>query len=141
MTRRIPGLRQLAPSTEDVPDGFFLVRVERLDYRWERRHPHFLIDLAVIEPAAFAGRKLSGRLECTNRTLWKLSWFLRDFGYDPAMLEQEEVDERAVCDLTGIVNVSHRLAGGRSLLQFEGFAPACQWTELAPFLPPGAAAA
>jgi hypothetical protein len=47
MTRRIPGLRQLASSTEDVPDGFFLVRVERLYYRWERRQPHFLIDLTV----------------------------------------------------------------------------------------------
>jgi hypothetical protein len=72
--------------------------------------------------------------------LWKLSWFLRDFGYDPDLLGREEIDERAVVDLTGIVNVSHVTVDGRSLLNFEGFAPAGQWSELSQFLPPGAAA-
>ena len=139
--RRIPGLRQASPAGDDVPDGFFLVRVDQLQYRWQRRHPYFTICLSVIEPSAFAGRKLCGRLYSTPRALWKLSWFLRDFGYDPALLHSEEIDERAVQELIGIVNVSHQILDGRSLVNFEGFAPASQWAELAPFLPPGAAAA
>ncbi|MDT8069350.1 MAG: PD-(D/E)XK nuclease family protein [Terriglobia bacterium] len=94
--RRIPGLKQVAPVPDDVPDGFFLVRVDCLSYRWHPRHPYFQIRLSVRDPAAFAGRVLSGRLFCSARNLWKLSWFLRDFGYDPDLLGREEVDERAV---------------------------------------------
>ena len=140
MRRRIPGLKTVSPINEDVPDGFFLVRVDRLHYRWDRQKPFFSIRLSVIEPVAFAGRSISGRLYCTPKALWKLSWFLRDFGYDPDLLVREEIDERAVVDLTGIVNVSHVTVDGRSLLNFEGFAPAGQWCELSQFLPPGAAA-
>jgi hypothetical protein len=140
MRRRIPGLKSVAPISEDVPDGFFLVRVDRLHYRWDRQKPFFSIRLSIIEPSAFAGRSISGRLYCTPKALWKLSWFLRDFGYDPDLLGREEIDERAVLDLTGIVNVSHAMVDGRSLLNFEGFAPAAQWSELSQFLPPGAAA-
>jgi len=140
MRRRIPGLKTVSPINEDVPDGFFLVRVDRLHYRWDRQKPFFSIRLSVIEPSAFAGRSIAGRLYCTPKALWTLSWFLRDFGYDPDLLGREEIDERAVVDLTGIVNVSHVTVDGRSLLNFEGFAPAGQWNELSQFLPPGAAA-
>jgi len=140
MRRRIPGLKTVAPTSEDVPDGFFLVRVDRLHYRWDRQKPFFSIRLSIIEPVGFADRSISGRLYCTQKALWKLSWFLRDFGYDPDLLGREEIDERAVLDLTGIVNVSHAIVNGRALLNFEGFAPAGQWSELSQFLPPGAAA-
>jgi hypothetical protein len=140
MRRRIPGLKSVTSISEDVPDGFFLVRVDRLHYRWDRQKPFFSLRLTVIEPVPFANRSISGRLYCTPKALWKLSWFLRDFGYDPDLLGREEIDERAVLDLTGIVNVSHAMVDGRSLLNFEGFAPAGQWSELAQFLPPGAAA-
>jgi len=140
MRRCIPGLKSVASINEDIPDGFFLVRVDRLHYRWDRQKPFFSIRLSVIEPVAFAGRSIAGRLYCTPKALWKLSWFLRDFGYDPDLLGREEIDERAVVDLTGIVNVSHVTVDGRSLLNFEGFAPAGQWGELSQFLPPGAAA-
>ena len=140
MRRRIPGLKSVTPMQEDVPDGFFLVRVDRLHYRWDRQKPFFSLRLSIIEPVPFAGRSISGRLYCTPKALWKLSWFLRDFGYDPDLLGREEIDERAVLDLTGIVYVSHAVVDGRALLNFEGFAPASQWSELSQFLPPGAAA-
>jgi hypothetical protein len=140
MRRRVPGLKSVAPISGDVPDGFFLVRVDRLHYRWDHQKPFFSIRLSIIEPVPFAGLSISGRLYCTPKALWKLSWFLRDFGYDPDLLGREEIDERAVLDLTGVVNVSHAVVNGRSLLNFEGFAPAGQWSELSQFLPPGAAA-
>ncbi len=32
---------------------------------------------------------MTGRLYCTPRAMWKLSWFLRDFGYDAELLGRE----------------------------------------------------
>ncbi len=129
--RRIPGLRQTAlPSDDDVPDGLYLVRVDRLQYRHDRQKPYFSLRLAIIEPSQWAGRLLRGRLYCTPKALWKLSWFLRDFGYDQELLGREEIDERAVVDLTGIVHVSHSTVNGRTYLNFEGFAPVAQWADL-----------
>ena len=128
--RRIPGLHQAAPSVEDVPDGLYLVRVDRLHYRYDKQKPYFSVRLEVIEPEQFSKRLLRGRLYCTPKALWKLSWFLRDFGYDQELLGREEIDERAVVDLTGIVHVSHSTVNGRTFLNLEGFAPASQWTDL-----------
>jgi len=40
-----------------------------------------------------AGNRFPGPLYCTPKTLWKLNWFLRDFGYDSELLERNEIDE------------------------------------------------
>ncbi len=129
--RRIPGLHQTAlPSEDDVPDGLYLVRVDRLQYRYDRQKPYFTVRLAVIEPSQWAGRVLRGRLYCTPKALWKLSWFLRDFGYDLELMSRDEIDERAVVDLAGIVHISHATVNGRTFLNLEGFAPSSQWAEL-----------
>ncbi len=58
-----------------------------------------------------------GGVFSTSR-LWKLNWFLRDFGYDTDLLGRDEIDERALVGLRGI---STRLSG-RSL-NLERFAP------------------
>jgi hypothetical protein len=68
---------------------------------------------------------------CTAKALWKLGWFLRDFLYDPELLGREEVDEKALSGLRGVVKISHTTTNGTSLLNFDGFAPASQWAELA----------
>ena len=62
--------------------------------------------------------------------MWKLGWFLRDFLYDPELLSQDEVDERALRGLVGVVKISHTVVNGISLVNFDGFAPASQWEEL-----------
>ena len=62
--------------------------------------------------------------------MWKLGWFLRDFLYDPELLSHDEVDERALRGLVGIVKISHTIINGISLVNFDGFAPASQWEEL-----------
>ena len=59
-----------------------------------------------------------------------LGWFLRDFLYDPELLSQDEVDERALRGLIGVVKVSHAVINGISMVNFDGFAPASQWDEL-----------
>jgi len=112
MKCHIPGLRQVAPNVDDTLEGLFLIRVERAFYRWH------------------AGQIISGRLYCTPKALWKLGWFLRDFGYDSDLLGRDEVDEKALLGLRGIVRVSHTTLNGRCFLNLEGFAPAAEWDEL-----------
>ena len=69
MRRRIPGPKSVAAIGEDVPDGFYLVRVDRLHYRWDRQKPFFSIRLSIIEPVPFAGRSISGRLDGPQGTV------------------------------------------------------------------------
>src|SRR5690348_10620085 len=127
MRRRIPGLRSVSPISEDVPDGFFLVRVDRLHYRWDRQKPFFSIRLSIIEPVPFAGRSISGRLYCTPKALWRLNWFLRDFGYDPDLLGREEVDEKALLGLQGVIRTARKTYARRSYLNFDSFASREEW--------------
>ena len=131
MKRRIQGLNEIAPTAnEQVPDGVFLVRVDRAQYRWHAQKPFYLLRLSVLEPLEFAGRTISGRVYCTAKALWKLGWFLRDFLYDPDLLGRDEVDERALSGLHGVIKISHRIVNGTSLVNFDGFAPASQWEQL-----------
>jgi len=130
MKRHIQGLRETTTSGDNVPDGFYLVRINGAQYRWNRQKPYYLLRLSVLEPRALAGRVISARLYCTSRALWKLGWFLRDFLYDPELLSQDEVDEKALAGLRGVVKISHTTVHGTSLLNFDGFAPASQWGTL-----------
>jgi hypothetical protein len=129
MKRRFPGLSQAALPTSEVPDGLYLVRVERMQYRWDKQKPYYAVRFAVLEPKQFAGTSLPGRLYCTDKALWKLSWFLRDFGYDTELLGRDELDEKRLAGLTGVVKVSHTNIHGRTYLNLDAFAPAGEWDE------------
>src|SRR5689334_2883182 len=128
MRRRFVGLQETA--SENEIDGIFLVRVDKTEYRWHAQKPFYILRLSILEPQELAGRRISGRLYCTSKALWKLGWFLRDFLYDPDLLGSEEVDEKAVFGLRGVVKITHTTLNGRSLLNLDGFAPASQWEEL-----------
>ncbi len=130
MKRRIQGLSQAALPTTEVPDGLYLARVERAQHRWDKQKPYYAIRFTVLEPKRFLGTSLSGRLYCTERALWKLSWFLRDFGYDTELLGRDELDEKRLVGLRGVVKVSHTTVNGRSYLNLDAFAPAGQWDEV-----------
>jgi len=88
--------------------------------------------MVVLEPHRFADCVVSSRIYCNAKALWKLNWFLRDFGYDAELLGRDEVDERQLVGLTGVVKISHIVLDGTSLLRFDGFASASRWEELAP---------
>jgi hypothetical protein len=133
--RRIPGLSQAALPISEVPDGFYLVRVERVQYRWDKQKPFYAVRFAVVEPKHLAATSLSGRLWCTEKALWKLSWFLRDFGYDTELLGRDELEERRIVGLTGVVKVSHTTVNGRTYLNLDAFASSGEWDEFSP-LPP-----
>ena len=136
MRRRIAGLHEADQSAADeVPDGLFLVRVDQAHYRWHAQKPYYVLRFSILGPKQMAGRSITGRVYCTPKALWKLSWFLRDFGYDTEMLGRDEVDEKALVGLRGVVKISHTTVHGTSLLNLDGFAPASQWEELSAALP------
>ncbi len=130
MKRRIPGLHQQAQNGDDILEGVFLVRVERASYRYHPQKPFFALHFAILKPEEHAGRTFSGRLYCTAKALWKLSWFLRDFGYDAELFGQDEVDEKALVGLRGIVKFSRAVVNGRCFVNLDAFSPAAEWEEL-----------
>ena len=130
MRRQIPGLHSRNQGTETGVSGVFLVRVDRA---WYRRHPQksFLeLRFVVLEPQSSTNRSFTSRLYCTERALWKLHWFLRDFGYDADLLNRDQVDEKALLNLRGVVRTSHKIVNGRSYQNLDSFAPAGEWEVL-----------
>ena len=125
--RRVPGLASV-PASKRVPEGRLLVRVERILYIAGQK-PYFALSFRIEQPVAYAGQQLQSRLYCTERALWKLSWFLRDFGYDPQLLNDEQIDAKAVVGLRGVVRVSRVSVNGRAFTNLDAFAPASTWDE------------
>jgi hypothetical protein len=132
MKRRIDGLARADSSSAGVlTHGLFLVRVERAQYRWHSQKPYYALRFEVFEPCGLAGQLINGRLYCSPKALWKLNWFLRDFGYDTELLGRDEIDDKSLVGLQGVVKISHVVLHGTSLLNLDGFAPAARWEELA----------
>ena len=131
MKHYVSGLNQASACANDgLADGLFLVRVERIQYRWHRQKPFYAIQFSVVEPIPVAGNRLAARLSCSSKNLWKLNWFLRDFGYDPELLERNEIDDKSLLGLCGVIKISHSVINGTTVLDLDGFAPASRWREL-----------
>jgi hypothetical protein len=128
--RHIPGLHHQSRNGDDVLEGVFLVRLDRAYYRWHPQRPFYLLRFVILEPAQKQGESFSGRLYCSPRALWKFEWFLRDFGYDTDLLGRDEVDEKALIGLRGVVRVSRTVLNGHNFLNLSGFAPAADWEEV-----------
>ena len=130
MRRQIPGLHSQHQDSETSLDGVFLVRVERASYRRHPQKPFVELRLVILEPQSAQERSFFSRLYCTEKALWKLHWFLRDFGYDADLLHRDQVDEKALLNLRGVVRTSHKLVNGRSYQDLDSFAPAGEWEVL-----------
>lgn len=129
MKRQFPGLHSESKDGSGL-EGVFLVRVDRAFYRSHPEKPFFALRFAVLEPKEYEGQTISGRLYCSKKALWRLDWFLRDFGYDADLLGRDEVEERSLLGLTGVLRTSRTTLGGRSFLNLEAFAPAGEWEEM-----------
>src|SRR6202051_1136903 len=130
MRRHIPGLHSRQQAVESNLDGLFLVRVDSASYRWRPQKPFLSLRFVVLEPNISEPQSFSGRVYCTERALWKLNWFLRDFGYDQELLAQDQVDEKALINLRGVVRTHHVTLMGRTFQNLEAFAPATDSQEL-----------
>jgi hypothetical protein len=131
MIRKLPGLnsQQITPALE--LNGFFLVRVEAASYRCHPPQKPFLtVRFGILEPEAYRDRTFSGRIYCSERALWRLGWFLRDFGYDAELLLREQIDEKALIHLRGVIRTSATRFRGSSYQNLDGFAPASEWEAL-----------
>ena len=132
MKRRFQGLSTISQPETEIPDGVYLVQVDQVRYARERQKPFYAVRFVVVEPAPLAGRALAARVHCTPKALWKFSWFLRDFGYDTELFGREEIDDKALVGLPGVVKVSHSVVNGRFLLSLDAFAPAAAWAGIGP---------
>ena len=130
MKRQIPGLHLNERGVESSLEGLFLVRVQRARYRWHLQKPFVEIQFLILEPKPFEGRSISGRLYCTERALWKLNWFLRDFGYDAQLLKDDRVDDKALVNLRGVLRTSYTAFNGYCYQNLEAFAPEADWEVL-----------
>jgi len=133
MKRQIMGLHEADRCAADqAPDGIYLVRVRRVSFRRQAQKPYYTLALSILEPDRFAALDISSRLYCSPKALWKLNWFLRDFGYDTELMRRDEVDENQLIGLKGVVKITHIVVNGSSLTRLDGFASAARWEELTP---------
>jgi hypothetical protein len=130
MSRQIHGLSGASESQQQPSDGEYLVRVARAQYRWDKRKPYYSISFEILEPASARHKAFVGRIYCSPKALWKLNWFLRDFGYDPELLGRDELDEGALIGLRGVVKLSRKNLDDRTLLNLDAFSHAEQWPEI-----------
>ncbi len=130
MKRAIPGLHERSANRTQHIEGVLLTEVERAFYTPHNQKPFFTVRFRVLEPAELAGKTVSGRIYCSEKSLWKLRWFLEDFGYDTELLGRDEVDDKCLMGLRGVVKVSHVTFNGRTFTSLDGFASAGQWEEL-----------
>ena len=130
MKRHIPGLHSRQQDGDHPLEGLFVVRVEWASYRWHPQRAFLQLRFVVLKPQAFERRSFSGRLYSTERALWKLNWFLRDFDYDMDLLSRDQIDEKALINLRGVVRTTHVTLNGRTFQNLEAFAPAADWEEL-----------
>jgi hypothetical protein len=127
MKRQFPGLHSESKNSDGLLEGLFLVRVDRAFYRSHPKKPFLDLRFSVLEPKGQAGQAISGRLYCTSKALWRLNWFLRDFEYDDDLFERDEVDERALVGLRGVLRTSRAICSRRAFQNLEAFAPAGEW--------------
>jgi hypothetical protein len=129
MKRQIRGLAHASEQPPDVPDGVYLVRVEAVRFERERARPSYRLKFSVLGPREWAGQSITGRIWCTPKWLWKLSWFLRDFGYDQDLVGRDEIDDKRLVGLRGVAKISHVDVNGRRYTNLDAFAQATAWEE------------
>jgi hypothetical protein len=127
MIRTLRGLSSSHTEPAAGLNGFFLVQVETASFRWNPQKPFLALRFAILEPAVYLHRSLSGRIYCTERALWKLKWFLQDFGYDCGLLSHDQIDEKALIHLRGVVRTSTTRFRGGCYQNLDGFAAVGEW--------------
>ena len=129
MRTKIQGLNQ-TNERKSLLEGPYLTRVVRFEPAGHAAKPCRSATFLVLDPGPYSGRYVRTRLYCHERALWKLRWFLRDFGYDHDLMAAEELDDRQVVGLEGVIRLAFWGTNGQRHLDVQGFAPKEEWTEL-----------
>jgi len=129
MRMKVRGLN-LPNERKSLLEGPYLARVVRFEPAGHAAKPCRAATFLVLDPGPYSGRYIRTRLYCHDRALWKLRWFLRDFGYDQDLLVAEELDDRQVIGLEGVIRLGFWGNNGQQHLDVQGFAPKEEWVEL-----------
>ncbi len=130
MRIKIPGLSQAGNERKPLIEGLYRARVVRCEPAGHAAKPCRTVTFLVMEPAEYAGRYVRTRLYCHERALWKLRWFLSDFGYDRELMAAEELDDKRVVGLEGVIRLDYWGGDGHRRLDVQGFARSERWAEL-----------
>ncbi len=128
MRTKIRGLSQMTKRSPLV-EGLYRARVVRFRSAGHAAKPCLAATFQILEPAAYAGCSIRTRLYCHDRALWKLRWFLRAFRYDAELFAAEELDDRHVVGLVGVIRLVY-WGDARRRLDVEGFAFSERWGHL-----------
>jgi hypothetical protein len=129
MRAKIQGLSQVSERLRLV-EGLYRARVVRFEFARHTAKPCRAATFLILDPPQYAGRYIRSRLYLHERALWKLRWFLIDFGYDSELFNADELDDRQVMGLEGVIRLAYWGADGQRRLDIEGFAPISRWEEL-----------
>jgi hypothetical protein len=127
MKGAFPGLSNATLPAGLVPEGLYLVQVRKASLRKSGEKPFLQVEFGVIEPLAVYDRIIRTRLYCTPRALWKLQWFLRDFDYGLQSAGKDEINDKDLLQLSGVIKVSYHDVNGRTWVNLDGFAPKSSW--------------
>jgi hypothetical protein len=121
-------IKGLSQSTKRSPlaEGLYRARVVRFRPAGHAAKPCVAATFQILEPAAYAGTYIRTRLYCHDRALWKLRWFLRAFKYDTELMAADELDDRHVVGLEGVIRLAY-WGDVRPRLDVEGFALSERW--------------
>ena len=135
MRMKIQGLSQVS-ERKPLVEGSYRARVVRFGPAGHAPKPCRAATFLILEPALYAGRFVRTRLYCHERALWKLRWFLNDFNYDAELLAADELDDRRVVGLEGVIRLAYWGDDGHRRLDVQGFAPSERWGDLSVHQPP-----
>jgi hypothetical protein len=125
--KKFPGLYGSRSNRIYPPDGAYLVRVTAARHAYSNRKPYLSVEMQILEPLDTVGGTIPGRIYCTPKTLWKLAWFLKDFGYESRYSDEDEIDTDDLVGCEGVVRISQTTIHGTTYLNLDAFAPAQTW--------------
>jgi hypothetical protein len=115
MRTKIQGLSQ-ATERNPLVEGSYRARVVHFEPPGHAAKPCRRATFLILEPVPYAGRYVRTRLYCHDRALWKLRWFLNDSNYDVELLAANELDDRYVVGLEGVIRLAYWGNDGRRRL-------------------------
>ena len=136
MRTRIQGLNQ-ATDRNPLVEGLYRARVVHFGPAGHAPNPCLAATFLILDPAPFAGRYVRTRLYCHDRALWNLRWFLHDISYDAELLAADELDDRRVVGLEGVIRLAYWGNNGHRRLDVQGFAPSERWIDILAQQQPG----
>jgi hypothetical protein len=120
---KIPGLSQ-APERNPLVEGSYLARVVRFGPAGHAAKPCVAATFLILGTVPYSDRYVRTRLYCHDRALWKLRWFVHDFNYGADLLAGDDLDDRGVVGLEGVIRLAYGGTTATAVWMFRASLPA-----------------